>query len=115
MKKKGFILAYSVILMTFIMFLITAMITMSLVNVKSSRLVLDEFYQKTDVDQIGEYFVSGEYWRLDDERFNEYDVKWYSSGGSKMVLVVRNISSVLLHVETENGKVTYWGYGEKNE
>ena len=56
MKKKGFILAYSVILMAFIMFLITAMITMSLVNVKSSRLVLDEFYQKTDVDQIGEYF-----------------------------------------------------------
>ena len=110
-KKKAFILAYSVILMAFVMFLITAIFTMLHSSIQASRSVVEDFNRQTELAQLGEYFVRGDYWRLESD---EYDVIWYAGSEDTMILEVRDIQSVQLYVEVQNGKVIRWIYGEKS-
>ena len=112
MKKgtRGYILAYSVVLMTFVMMLIAAIVTMLSTTTRSNNQIFSNIHDRTEIDQMGEFFVREEYWKLESDSF---DVDWRILEDDTRTLTVRDILGVRLYVEVRDEQVRCWIYGEK--
>jgi len=112
-NKKGFILAYSVTLMTLVAVLIGIIVSMIGGISSGTNRIRTDFEARVSVEQIGEYFICSK----DDERINETAknagliVHISESDGKNVLEVYRNNRRVLL-VETDDtdGHVEAWIY-----
>lgn len=114
-KKKGFILMYSVIMMTFVTLLIGAITVLvnasSVNNVKLEK----QFNERARIDQIGEYFAHNvkDYYvySIAAEEGFYADVEDVMDGKVDATLTLYKGNTVVLYVEVFEGNVIKWLYG----
>lgn len=117
-KKGGFILAYSVTVMTFVVMLITTAIgllrsTVSLGNVSKNNFVSDYTFS-----QMEEYIRSGEYYKAEAETagtgfYMEVVQNTDNTGAGIIEIFVYENGRARLYYKKRNERVISYVYGEK--
>ncbi len=116
-KNRGFILVYTVMIMTFVVTLIGAAVSMLQSTVSLSRKVSDKYTQDAAFYQIEEYIAVGRYATANDYALdNGFSLEILSEtddyGANISKLTVYQGSRVRLYIEQRNGSVVKYIYGE---
>lgn len=120
-SKKGFILSYSVVIMTFVTMLIATALTLMQTCIKLGKASVESFRKETEFAQIQEFFeAQGQNGYL---LFNTVDSKYYyaeydyTSNATTATLTVLDCTSGRVCLYEEKNKltneITYKNYGEK--
>ena len=118
-RKKAFILAYSVMVMTFIMILLTTAFTMLQSVVSAANVSKNNFISDKKFSQIEEYVLVGNYYMAENEAKGSSFYVNYSSytenGASVLEVYVYENGEPRLYVKRINGRFDTYVYGEKPE
>ena len=117
-KNKGFILAYSVVVMTFVVMLITTAVSLLRSTVMLGNVSKNNFISDYTFSQIEEYILKGEYYKAEAETagtgfYMEIVQDTDATGAGIVEIFVYENGRARLYYKKRNERILNYVYGEK--